>query len=251
MTAPSITPWVQRSPQPAPRARLLCFPYGGGGASFFRPWQTLLGEEIEVCAIQLPGREGRYSEPRIRHIEPMLAVLRDVLAPLLQGPPVHLFGYSLGAGLAHAFAAQCLREDTRANIHSLTACACSAAAQDRRSTGTYTDEAFLAFIDSLGGLPATVMANPGLRTIALGILRDDFTLAESINLADAAPVSIPIIALGGDCDPSVSALGLEAWRHKTTASFEGKLYSGDHFFFNQHAPSVLKELRDHILRAGN
>lgn len=240
--------WVQCTPQPSPRARLLCFPYGGGGASYFRPWQELLGEEIEVCAIQLPGREGRYSEPRLRRIEPLLQMLNDELAPLLQGPPVHLFGYSLGAGVAHAFAAQCLRDDTQANIRSLIACACSASVNDRRNTETYTDESFLAFIDSLGGLPATVMANPGLLAIALGILRDDFTLAESINLADADPISIPVIALGGDCDPSVSVVGLEAWRHKTTASFERQLYSGDHFFFNQHAPSVLAHIKEYVLR---
>jgi surfactin synthase thioesterase subunit len=240
--------WVQRTPQPSPRARLLCFPYGGGGASYFRAWQELLGEEIEVCAIQLPGREGRYSEPRLREIEPLLTVLRDELAPLLQGPPVHLFGYSLGAGIAHAFATQCLQESTRADIRSIIACACSAGVQDRRDTGTYTDESFLAFIDSLGGLPAAVMANPGLRAIALGILRDDFSLAESINLADAPPISVPVMALGGDSDPSVSLAGLEAWRNKTTATFERHLYCGDHFFFNQHAPSALARIKEHVLR---
>ena len=45
-----------------PKIRLFCFPYGGGGASIYREWQKNLPDSIEVCPIQLPGREDRMNE---------------------------------------------------------------------------------------------------------------------------------------------------------------------------------------------
>ena len=39
--------------------RLICFPYAGGGPSLFRGWPLELSQQVEVCAVQLPGREAR------------------------------------------------------------------------------------------------------------------------------------------------------------------------------------------------
>ena len=43
--------------------RLFCLPYAGGGASIYRLWGPALPSWIEVCPVQLPGREDRYREP--------------------------------------------------------------------------------------------------------------------------------------------------------------------------------------------
>jgi len=173
--------------------------------------------------------------------------LINQLDPLLDGTAVHLFGYSLGASIAHSLAQELERRKPRANIRSLIACACSASALDRHSIKGYSDDQFLEYIKSLGGLPPAVFTNPSLRDVALSILRDDFTLAETINLADASPISLPVVVLGGDDDPSVSAEGLEAWRTKTSGSMQKFTYSGDHFFFNQHTSDVFNLIKKHVL----
>jgi medium-chain acyl-[acyl-carrier-protein] hydrolase len=63
-TKPPVDSWVI-CPKPQPRAslRLFCFAYAGGGASAFHKWLQLVPAEIEVCLIQLPGRENRLIEP--------------------------------------------------------------------------------------------------------------------------------------------------------------------------------------------
>jgi surfactin synthase thioesterase subunit len=43
-----------------PRVRLFCFHYVGGGASIFQSWLHKLPSDIEVYAVQLPGRETRF-----------------------------------------------------------------------------------------------------------------------------------------------------------------------------------------------
>jgi len=39
--------------------RLFCLPYAGGGASTYRPWAASLPPDVQLCAVQLPGRESR------------------------------------------------------------------------------------------------------------------------------------------------------------------------------------------------
>src|SRR5262245_37468194 len=91
------TPWVLcRKPNPAARLRLFCLPYAGGGASAFRIWADELPSTVEVCAIQLPGRETRLREPPFTRLNPLVEQLGDALAHYLT-KPFAILGYSLGA----------------------------------------------------------------------------------------------------------------------------------------------------------
>ena len=46
------------------RPKMFCFPHAGGGASFYRNWERNLRGLADVRAVQLPGREERFREPR-------------------------------------------------------------------------------------------------------------------------------------------------------------------------------------------
>jgi surfactin synthase thioesterase subunit len=87
----------------APRLRLFCFPYAGGGASIYRTWPDDLPRDVEVCAIQLPGRERRLSEPPLRSLQKAVEILVGVMRPYLD-LPFALFGHSMGALLAYEVA---------------------------------------------------------------------------------------------------------------------------------------------------
>src|SRR5262249_28719179 len=82
---------------------LFCFAYAGGGASLFRDWVGALGGSVDVCPVQLPGREGRFHEPAFTRLTPLLDSLVQSLGPQLQRP-FALFGHSLGALIAFEFA---------------------------------------------------------------------------------------------------------------------------------------------------
>ncbi|MEK8168926.1 thioesterase domain-containing protein [Streptomyces sp. M19] len=45
------------------RCRLFCLPFPGAAASAFLPWSDLLPPDVELCAVQLPGREDRFEDP--------------------------------------------------------------------------------------------------------------------------------------------------------------------------------------------
>jgi medium-chain acyl-[acyl-carrier-protein] hydrolase len=81
---------------PQVKLRLFCLPFGGAGASVYRNWHRSLPKSVEVCPIQLPGREERLSEKLFTHITPLITKLGQVLEPYLDRP-FALFGHSMGA----------------------------------------------------------------------------------------------------------------------------------------------------------
>src|SRR5689334_9327956 len=108
----SATKWFV-FPQPSPQAqlRLFCLPYAGGGISIFRTWSQYLPPTIEVCAIQLPGRENRLREPAFTQITPLIQAL-DAALPSLLDKPYALFGHSMGAIIAFELARLLLPRNT-------------------------------------------------------------------------------------------------------------------------------------------
>jgi surfactin synthase thioesterase subunit len=65
MTQPA-NPWLYYfKPNPKASFRLFCFPYAGGTALVYRPWAQQLPANVEVVAIQLPGRFTRTREPAV------------------------------------------------------------------------------------------------------------------------------------------------------------------------------------------
>src|SRR5437870_3798527 len=94
-------PWVAfRKARKHARMRLFCFPYAGGGAPVYRAWPNDLPHEVEVCPLQLPGRENRLGETPFTRMEPLIDALTQALTPYLD-MPFALFGHSMGAAVAY------------------------------------------------------------------------------------------------------------------------------------------------------
>src|SRR5262249_29407396 len=81
----SVTRYLPPGTRAAPPAalRLFCFPFAGGGASAYARWGQRLGPDVAVLPVQLPGREGRMSEPRITDLDALVDDLDAQLGPEL------------------------------------------------------------------------------------------------------------------------------------------------------------------------
>ena len=60
------------------------------------PWAASLPLQVELCAIQLPGRETRRNQPPHTSLAALVSELAADLEPMLDAP-YSLFGHSLGA----------------------------------------------------------------------------------------------------------------------------------------------------------
>src|SRR5512147_3046207 len=91
-----------------PRLRLFCFPYAGGGAAVFARWAELLPPEIELCRVQLPGRETRWREAPLTSLPHLTDTLAEEIHAYLD-QPFAFFGHSLGALTSFELARQLRR----------------------------------------------------------------------------------------------------------------------------------------------
>jgi len=160
--------------------RLFCFPYAGAGASAYRLWPIALPEYVEVCPIQLPGRETRLKEPPYTRLDVAVESLTGEVGPLLDRPFV-LFGHSMGALLAFEFARQARRQFGLVP-HWLFASgriAPQLALRDQALSGLPDAQFINVLRYRYNGIPELVLENPDLLAYFLPVLRADITMLES------------------------------------------------------------------------
>jgi len=221
------------------RPNVFCFPFAGGGASFYRAWLPFAPPSIAICPLQPPGREERFVEKSFDSMETLVRDAADALLPHLE-PPFALFGHSLGAmacfELAHA-----LRErGAPAPVH-LFVSGAPAPHLSHLIPSVYElpDAEFLAAVQRYGGLPDEVLRSRELLDLLIPRLRADFKISGTYRFTGRPPLAIPITAFAGKDDDVVTPALVEPWREHTTAAFESEVFSGGHFFIAQHAREIV------------
>jgi surfactin synthase thioesterase subunit len=233
---------VRRQMQPAAVRRLVCFPYAGAGASVFRDWPALVGAEMDVVAVQLPGRETRLRE---RAVDDICALAECVAAELepLTDVPVTLFGHSMGGVLAFEVARRLQRAGRGPATLVVSARRGPRAVDTEPCLHTLGDAAFVAEIRRrYDGIPQAVLEHPDLLALLLPTLRADVRALELYRCAHGPLLQCAVLALCGNADPRVHPDDLEAWRRETTGSFTSHVLPGGHFFLNTARAEVLQLL---------
>jgi medium-chain acyl-[acyl-carrier-protein] hydrolase len=239
------TSWILTpAPRPAARLRLFCFSHAGGGASSYARWPSLLPADVEVCAVQMPGREYRLSEPPITDWNEAMGRLAEALSPWMDRPYA-FFGHSLGAALAFELA--CRLGGQRAGLVHLFVSGRSAPHLPPSRPPTY-DLPQVEFVRELRhwmGERVPFLEDPEFLDAFLPLLRADFRLSETYASREIVRLGVPITAYGGVDDERIPWAGIDAWHLHTSAGFQRVMFPGGHFFVNEQRPDVLS----HVLGA--
>lgn len=243
--------WCRRYGTPRnPAARLVCLPYAGGSASYFRPTALALDPSVDVVAMQYPGRQDRRAETPISDMDELADRVHEILGR--QGDlPLTLFGHSMGAVLAFEVARR--REaDGRPPVHVFVS--------GRRAPSTHRDEyihrrddaGIIAELRRMDGTASLLLQDEELMRAALPALRADYTATENYRCPPETALATPLTALTGDADPKTTLAEADAWRRHTTGAFELQVYRGGHFFLADNALEVNAMLGRHFVqtRAG-
>jgi surfactin synthase thioesterase subunit/acyl carrier protein len=237
------TAWIaHRQPQADPRLRLFCFHFLGGGASAFGDWQEALGEEIEVCPVQLPGREERLQEPAMEDMQALIATLASQLRPLLDRP-FAFYGHSMGALIAFALARR-LRHDGVLPRHLFAAGYFAPHAPSPFLTREDLHAAGLsAAVRRMIDAPEAVLNNAEFMRALLPTIQADSRLVGSYEHIEELPLECPITALGGRRDEEVSSDDLRAWQRHTAGPFRLEMFPGKHLFLLSDREPLLAVIR--------
>ncbi|WP_457034051.1 aminotransferase class V-fold PLP-dependent enzyme [Kitasatospora sp. P5_F3] len=249
--------WIRRYTRPGEtvRARLYCFPFGGGGASVYHRWGETLDKGVELCAVQLPGREERLGEPLLRTVDEVLDALLPVLAEETEDAdvPFAFFGHSMGALLAFE---TCRRLRAERGVLPAHLFVSGYPPPDRvvraRTLHTLGDREFVAALRETDDQLDRVLADPELTELFLPILRADFRLCEIHRHQAGEPLPCPVTAFGGTGDPMTPRGALDDWRRHTTGPFRARMFDGGHFYLRDREQQLVRLVGDGLrtLRPG-
>ncbi|MFD8984041.1 thioesterase II family protein [Streptomyces sp. NPDC059564] len=230
--------------------RLVCFPHAGGSATAYTHLARTLPADFDVVSVQYPGRQDRYREAPFTALDPLIEAVAGELAEELAadpGRPYALFGHSMGALIAfetaRLLAGRGLPGPQRLFLSGRDAPGprTSAHYQD------YDDAQVLAEVRRLGGTDQAMLDNPEILEMVLPALLADYRALGTYSWRGGEPLTVPVTALTGDSDPMVTVREAGAWREHTSGEFALKVFSGGHFYLNEHLGQVAAAVTEGLL----
>ena len=228
----STTSWISNyQTKEGSSIRLFCFHHSGGGAVFYREWNKLLPQDVEVVPVQLPGRWERFSEAPMKDMKVLIPQLYEGLKAFLD-KPYAILGNSLGALVAYELARE-LRRRKAATPLGLFMVARTAPHSPLGRNAFYTlpDMDLLQRMNELyGGVPDSLFTDPDQREIWLPLMRADLQLYETYQYQPEEPFSFPIHVFFGNADPTIKNCTVESWALHSSDEISINGLEGGHFF---------------------
>lgn len=218
--------------------RVYLFPHAGGNASTYQ-WGKHFPEDVEVCAVQLPGRESRFLEAPVTAMDAAV----DELAPTILSTvdlPFVFFGHSMGALIAFNVTRRLAAAGAPLPQHLFVSARRAPHLVDYEPIHELPEDELLARL----GDHRLARLSSELREVVLPILRADLRLCETYQYTAARPLPVPITAFGGYEDEMASETGMAAWREHTARAFELRMFPGGHFYLR----GMERDLAAHINR---
>ncbi|MFF9765952.1 thioesterase II family protein [Streptomyces sp. NPDC014636] len=230
--------WLRVYRQAPGGTRLFCFPHAGGAASYFYSWSRSLPEDIDVLAVQYPGRQDRAGEPCVRTVPELADRIHAAIRPRL-AEPFAFFGHSMGAILAFEVASRIAREEGVAPAHLFVSGRRAPSRPGHEQLHRASTAALVAHMCALGGTDPRVLADEELLALVLPTIRADYTAIETYRFDSAPPLPCDVTAMVGDTDPAAPVADVAAWSQHTLGRFDLRIFPGGHFYLEECRAGVL------------
>jgi len=243
--------WLTVRPQEQARARLFCLPYAGSGASVFSQWQAGLPSSLEVCPLQLPGRENRLTDPPVRDVPELAEQIARQILPWLNRPFV-LFGHSYGALLAFEVTRSLRRSGSPAPVKLLVSGFCAPRVRPFHQGLHQVDRnELLQWLQETSGETDEALTHREWQDLLLPTLRADLEAIEHYQYVSEPLLECPVTAFVGKTDAIAPWEKMIAWRRETLADFNLHVLDGSHLFLRSHRASLLSLIQQELTASLN
>jgi surfactin synthase thioesterase subunit len=243
MTASEAALWLPaRRRLDAPRVRLLCLPYAGGGATIYHAWSAGLPADIEVRPVQLPARQDRRHETPLTRVDTIVTRLAAAIETLPPAPTA-IFGHSFGGLVAYELARRLSGAGTPPLALVVGARHAPHVAHPAAPIHALPQDAFFETLNRRYGTAWTLLRDPELMALALPSLRADFAAYETYEHQPGPRLATPITVLHGLRDGTQTCEQAAAWGDLTSANAALESIDAGHFFVDTHRDWVLTQVR--------
>ncbi|MEW1614263.1 MULTISPECIES: alpha-hydroxy-acid oxidizing protein [unclassified Streptomyces] len=213
--------------------RLVCFPHAGGAANSFAALSAALSEDVQLLAVQYPGRQDRHFEPCAEDIATLAEGVAGALASA-DDRPLFLLGHSMGALVAFE-TARLLEE--RGTVAGLFVSAARPPAQDweEPDLDSLGDDDLVAGLRRLGGVPDALLRDPETLGEVLRVLRADHRLLRRYHCDEGTALRTPITVLLAAEDPKNALAQMREWSRHTESAYDVETIEGGHFALTERA----------------
>jgi len=234
--------FLKSSDNPGAELKIVCFPYAGGCSATYLSWNEWLPTNVELVAIQLPGRANRFLEAPISDMRELVADLIRSSNQLFDKPYI-LFGHSLGSRIAFEMMRRCQKDGIRPPVHFIASGSRGPHIPPRRDPVHFLpDNEFINEIKKLDGTPKEILNNEESMTLYLPLLKADFKLAETY-LCNSNPLfNCPITVFSGEDDKDISKDDLKSWGNYFSNEPQIQTVTGGHFFINSNKQVLAREI---------
>lgn len=236
--------WFRRFQQAGPDAvRLVCFPHAGGAASYYVPLARALAPDLEVYAVQYPGRQDRRREPCHQDIAP----LADAVAQVMDGlsdRPYAFFGHSMGAVVAFEVALRLQARLAPGPVRLFASGRRAPSTQRTELVHRRGDAELVEELIRLGGTDRGSMENEDIRGMTLPPTRADYTAIETYRFTPGSPrLQCPLTVFHGADDPYTTPAEIAAWAEHSVAEPATHEFPGGHFFLDTSRDRLVSLIR--------
>lgn len=225
------------------RRRLLIFPYAGAGVGSFARWFNLLPREVDVCIVELPGRD------RLHAAEPYTdwAQLVEGIIELLDGlekVPTDFYGHSFGALVAFETARELARAGRSEPQTLVVAAHRPPHVPPFGKLGSLDDKSLVEALLRHGTLPIDVASDEKYVRHILPQLRADLHLCDSYAYSDSKLLECDIVVLSGVLDKMLDVNHLHLWQKQTRGNMILQIFSGGHMFHAENEKTMITYLNE-------
>lgn len=193
----------------ARRPVLVVYAHIGGSAVLYRDRLRRALPNVEIAPTDLPGCGARHDEAPAKDLEAIAAAESERLGR--DGPPLFLFGHSLGALVAYEVARR--RQARGGAVRGLIVSGRVAPDVPRCAwSGGWSDADVLAMLRRVGSTPEAVLQDRDMMAFFMPSLRAGFRMLDSYRFVLGHRLRCPVLVLGGRDDPLVDEPGLAGWQ---------------------------------------
>lgn len=227
--------------KPFSKVRLFCLPYAGCGSSMYISWKKYFPEEVELCPIQLPGRENRRKEDLCCNLRLLVDEMAEGIASFLD-KPFGIFGYSMGGVIAYELALKIKEKYKRSPF--VIFMGASTVFMDLDNVSGMKENELKKYLNFIGGAELSELNNPSFQEEFFPVIRNDYRMIENYHFNfTPAPCRICSFASKEDCAVPFQNISLLKF---LTDEFSLITMRGSHFFIRDDEREITKTVLMHL-----